>query len=149
MPLHFEPPLIVSLDEEFIDGEMASMYVDPAVIVRKDLFAELQRLGVGNIEVFPVIIKDDVHGTQNAEDYLFINILGTVSWAALVRSDQVEVSLEALPMNESDVDAGHISDLDLCLLHEDTDCIIVSQRIRDGLCSLGFDDLYFEEICLS
>jgi len=65
LPKGFISPLIVSLDEEFIDREMATFYSDPAVIGKKSFYQGLLDLGVDNIEVQPVLVQDNFNGKTN------------------------------------------------------------------------------------
>jgi hypothetical protein len=36
--------------------------------------------------------------------------------------------------------------MDLFLVHEDTNCILVSERVFQHLKSKGYDDVFFEEV---
>lgn len=144
-PEDVEDPFVVSLDEDHIDGEMATFYMSPAVIARKSFLKELTELGVDNIEVRDVIIRDDVHDTS-IRDYVLLNILGRISCADMDRSDYASLGGGLNVIDKLVIDPSKTQGLDLFLVHEDTDCIVISERVYAALAEKGYTDLYFEEL---
>ena len=41
---------------------------------------------------------------------------------------------------------SEIHDLNMFLVHEDTDCIVISEQVHSYLTSKGYEDIYFEEL---
>jgi len=145
LPKNFDAPLIVSLDEEFIDGEMATFYMDPAVIGTKRFYGELKTLGIDNIEVKPVVIQDNANNRE-IHDYVLLNILGRISCADMGRSEISEIGNGMNIIDKLVIDASKTHGMQLFLVHEDTDCIVISERVFNALNAKGYSDIYFEEL---
>lgn len=144
-PNDFEGPLIVSLDPEFENGEMATFYTDPAVIGRKEFYQGLKTLGIDNIETHGVIIKDVVKNIE-IDDYVLMNILGRVSCADMDKSEYHELGEGMNVIDTLVLDATKIHSLKMFLVDEDTDCIVVDEDVYKWLKEQPFTDIYFEEL---
>lgn len=143
LPKDFKGPLVVSLDEDFIDGEMATLYMDPAVIVKKQFCQKLMSLGIDNIELHPVIIQDNVRNRE-IHDYVFMNIIGRVSCADMTRSEYSELGDDMNIIDKLVIDTSKTNGLEFFLVHEDTDCIVISERVYQELKKMEYPDIYFE-----
>lgn len=102
-------------------------------------------IGVNNTQAYPAILVDEVDD-RKIEGYLFLNIVGLVSCANLDESEAVSLSEDMLIINQLVLDSSKIPPLDIFLVAEDTDNIIVSERVYRHLSARGYDDVYFEEL---
>jgi hypothetical protein len=125
-----------------------------AVIGTKQFYKDLTDIGIGNIEVHPVVIKDEVN-KKTINDYVLLNILGRISCAVMEDSEYERLNDDAdeddpyESMNIIDklvIDPKKIGEQDLFLVHEDTDCIVISERVYKHLQGKGYTDIYFEEL---
>lgn len=144
-PPNFKEPFIVSLDPDFINGNMATMYMDPAVIATKEFYKILTDLGVDNIEQKSVVIKDHVNNRE-IHDYILLNIIGRISCADMDKSEYHELGDNMNIIDKLVINTERTKGMHFFLIHEDTDCIVISERIYNGLIEKGFPDLYFEEL---
>lgn len=150
----FKGALICDLDDEEQTGNLPTFFMSPALIGTKQFHQDLLSIGVDNIEVHPVIIRDQVNN-RVINDYVVLNVLGRVSCAAMNQSDYEQLNDKANPdqpnesmnvINDLVIDSHKLIDLDLFLVREDTDCILVSERVFQHLKSKGYDDIFFEEV---
>ncbi len=144
-PKDFQDPFIVELDPDFIKGEMATLYLDPAVIATKEFYQDLTRLGIDNIEARQVVIQDNINN-KRYDNYLLLNIIGRVSCANMEQSDYRTLGDGMNIINNLVIDSRKTHGLDFFLVHEDTDCIVISERIYTYLNSKNYGDLYFQEL---
>lgn len=147
-PTHFEGELITELDSDFINGVMPTFYTDPAVIGTKKFYQDLIELGVDNIEVKGAVIQDNVNN-KIINDYLLLNILGRISCANMEKSEYSNLGDELNIIDKLVINPNKTHGQELFLVHEDTDCIVISERIFDGLSKKGYPDIYFEELELT
>ena len=144
-PKGFEGPMVVKLDDDNVAGTFPTFYENPAVIGKKEFYQDLREIGIDNIEVHDVEIRDEVNN-KTIRGYLLLNIIGRVNCAVL---DQSEVKTLGPGMNVIDklvIDSAKIPGLDLFLEANDTDNIIISERVYQHLQSKGYTDIYFEEL---
>ena len=145
-PKNFKGILITALDSDNVNGIFPTFYEGPAVIGKKEFYQNLKEIGIDNIEVHDVEIRDEVNN-KTIEGYLLLNIIGRVNCAVL---DQSEVKTLGPGMNVIDdlvIDPSKIpSGLDLFLEANDTDNIIISERVYQHLQTKGYTDIYFEEL---
>jgi len=143
----FKGPLICTLDEEFINGKMPTFYVDPALIGTKQFYQDLTEIGIDNIEVHPALIRDEVNN-RNIEDYLLLNILGRISCAVMDASEYETLGDDMNIIHKLVIDGKKAEGHDLFLVHEDTDCIVISERVYEHINSKGYTDIWFDELQL-
>lgn len=141
----FEGPLVVELDKEFIDGEMPTFYESPAVIGTKRYCNDLLEIGVSNIESYPVIINDEVHH-KVINDYVLLNFIGRVSCVDMERSEYGTLGDGMNIIDRPVLVAKKIPKVHLFLIHEDTDCIVVDEKVFNHLQLKGYTDIFFEEL---
>ena len=144
-PEGFKGPMIVEIDEDDVGGTFPTFYESPAVIGKKEFYQDLKEIGIDNIEVHDVEIRDEVNN-KTIDGYLLLNIIGLVNCAVL---DQSEVKTLGPGMNVIDglvIDPSKIPGLDLFLEANDTDNIIISERVYQHLQTKGYNDIYFEEL---
>lgn len=144
-PAGFEGPMIVELDDENVNGTMPTFYGGPAVIARVEFYNDLKEIGIDNIEVHSVEIRDEVNH-KTIDGYLLLNIIGKVASADMEQSDYETLGDDINIINKLVIDPAKTNGLDLFLEAEDTDCIIISERVYKHLMSKGYTDIYFEEL---
>jgi len=141
----FVGPLICKMDDEHVDGKMSTFFMSPAIVGTKQFYNDLLDIGIENIEVHPVIIRDEVN-SRVFDDYLLLNIIGRISCADMSSSKYETLGDDMNIIDELVLDSSKIHGLDLFLVHEDTDCIVISERVYEHLANKGYSDIYFEEI---
>jgi hypothetical protein len=141
----FKGPLICVLDEDTIGGKLPTFYKNPAVISTKQFYEDLLEMGVTNFETFQVKILDEVNRSE-IDDYILLNILGSVSCADMNLSEYSDLGDDIFIIDDLVLDKERIKSLDFFLVKEDTDCIIVSEKIYKRLKAKGYDDIHFEEL---
>lgn len=153
----FKGPLICDLDDEENTGVFPVFFMSPALIGTKEFYKDLLEAGVDNIEVHPVIIRDVIN-KKTIDDYLLLNILGRVSCVDMELSGCEKLSNDVADTSPNDamsfindlvIYSGKATDLDCFLLHEDTNCIFVSERVVNHLKNKGYDDIFFEEAAMT
>lgn len=145
LPADFAGPLWCELDADTREGVLPTFFTSPALIARKGFAAELRLLGLHNIEVQPVIIRDDV-ADRCIEDYVLLNILGRVPCAQLGTSDFHDLGDEMRVFNKLVLDSERRPTLELFLLDEDTDRLVISERVYRHLAGKGYPDIHFEAL---
>ncbi len=150
----FKGPLICELDDEDATGILPTFFRSPALIGTKRFYSDLVEIGIDNIEVHPVIIIDEVNN-RTIDDYLLLNIIGRISCVVMELSDYERLNDEADEdnpyesmnfINELVIDASKVGYHDIFLVHEDTNCIVVSERVYEHLVKKGYMDIFFEEV---
>lgn len=126
----FEGALICDLDHEDSNGIFPTFFMSPALIGTKAFHQDLLEIGIHNIEVHPVIIRDHTNN-RTIEDYVLLNVIGRVP---------------CVVMDDLAVDTSKLGQLELFLVHEDTSCILVSERVYRHLVNKGYTDIFFEEV---
>jgi len=150
----FKGVLMCDLDDEEQTGILPTIFMSPALIGTKQLYQDLLDIGIDNIEAHPVVIKDKVNN-RVIDNYVLLNVIGRVSCAVMDQSDYERLNDEAVEddpcesmnfINDLVIDARKVDGLDLFLVHEDTNCIIVSERVFQYLTKKGYKDIFFEEV---
>lgn len=144
----FGPPLVCKLNKKFAKGKLPTFFESPALIARREFAQALVDAGVSNVEQMPVVIKDETHGRE-IDGYLFLNIVGRVACLNVDRSDSDELDEGMRVVDRAVLDAGRAPPAGLFLLDEDTDCMIVSERVHAALKAGRFDDVRFDEVELA
>ncbi|MCF6324270.1 MAG: hypothetical protein L3J89_08110 [Gammaproteobacteria bacterium] len=143
----FVGPLICKIDDEHVDGKMSTFFMSPAIIGTKQFYNDLLEIGIENIEVHPVIIRDEVN-SRIFDDYLLLNIIGRVSCANMSSSEYETLGDDMNIIDQLVLDSSKVHNLDLFLVHEDTDCIVISEKVYSHLVGKGYTDIYFEALKL-
>ena len=144
-PEDFEGPFECALVDRSARGIMSTFYMSPAIIGTKQFYQNLQLCGVDNIEVKPVVINDAVN-KRTINNYLLLNFLGRVSCADMDKSDYGTRGEDMHIMNKLVIDSKKVYGLNLFLVHEDTNCIVVSEQVYNFLKNKGYTDIFFEEL---
>lgn len=144
-PEDFEEPFIAELDEDTIGGVMPTFFMSPAVIGTQAFYRDLLETGITNIEAKRAIIQDNVNNREY-DNYMLLNIIGRVSCADMNHSDYHSLGEGMHIINKLVIDPAKTQGLELFLVHEDTGCIVVSERIHDHLIARGYQDIYFEAL---
>ena len=140
-----DPPFYLELDKELHSGALPTFFTQPAVIGTVQFYEDLQEIGIGNIEAFPAVIRDEIDN-RTIEGYLLLNIIGKVSCADMDQSEYKSLGEGMNIIDELVLDSSKLHGFDLFLVAEDTDCIVVSEKVYDHLQSKGYSDIYFEEL---
>lgn len=150
----FKGALLCDLDDEDSTGIFPTFFMSPALIGTKDFYNDLVSIGIDNIEAHPVIINDHTNN-RTIENYVVLNIIGRIACAVMAKSDYNRLNDNADPddpyesmnfINDLVIDASKIGHHDLFLVHEDTNCILVSERVYKHLIDKGYTDIFFEEV---
>ncbi len=75
-----------------------------------------------------------------------MNIIGKISCADMKKSEYDTIDEDMHIMNKLVINLEKACDFDLFLAEEDTDCIIVSEKIYKHLSNKGYTDICFEEL---
>lgn len=141
----FAAPFIVELDSELRNGRMPTFYESPALIARKYFYEDLVGTGVSNIETVPVVIRNLADGGEN-HDYLLLNIVGRVRCADMLRSEHNSLGSGMDVIYKLVLANGVPADLDFFVADEDTDVMVVSERIYQRIKAKSYDDVWFKEL---
>ena len=150
----FKGSLLCDLDDEDSNGIFPTFFMSPALIGTKAFHQDLKEIGINNIEAHPVIINDRANN-RTIEDYVLINIIGRIPCAVMEESGYERLNDDADPsdscgsmnfINDLVIDARKVGRHDLFLVHEDTNCILVSERVYEHLIGKGYIDIFFEEV---
>lgn len=144
----FNSPLVVSLDEEFIDGDLATMYTDPAVIITKDFCRDLLNIGIDVFEIHPVEIINTEKNIK-IHDYVLINILCVLSCTAMHKSEYSDLGNESYIIDKLVLDSNKLNNEKLFLVDKDTECIVINEKTYSFLKQQNYQDLYFEKLDLA
>lgn len=141
----FEGPVHFKLDKELRKGPLPSFFTSPALVSNEKFYNDLIESGVDNVEKYPTVIKDEVDG-RSIEDFLLLNIVGRVSCADMDNSDYETLGEGMNVINKLTLDSKKILGLDFFHVAEDTDCIVLSEKVYSSINSKGYTDIYFEEL---
>lgn len=144
-PASFVPPLVVRLDPELPDGKLPTFFESPAWIGTRALHATLLAAGVSNVEATPVEMRDEVNN-RLVDGYLLLNIVGRVACVDMAKSETRSLGEGMTIIDRLVIDPARVPDLDLFVADEDTDCMIVSERLQRHLAAAGYDDIRFEAL---
>ncbi|VAW88947.1 hypothetical protein MNBD_GAMMA17-1956 [hydrothermal vent metagenome] len=145
LPNDFEGPYICILLGQFANGVMSTFYMSPAIIGTKQFYQDLLDCGIDNIEVKPVVINDPVN-EKTIDNYVLLNIIGRISCADMEKSEYGTIGKDMHVMNKLVINLEKAYNFDLFLADEDTDCIVISERVYKYLTKKGYTDIYFEEL---
>ncbi|QDF99450.1 hypothetical protein CJ010_24390 [Azoarcus sp. DD4] len=141
----FVPPLVVQLDPELPNGKLPTFFESPAWIGTRSFHATLLAAGVANVEASPVEMHDDVNN-RVIHDYLLLNIVGRVACVDMARSEIRSLGDGMNIIDRLVIDPARVPDLDLFVADEDTDCMIVSERLQRHIAAAGYGDIRFESL---
>jgi hypothetical protein len=125
--------LICDLDDEENTGILPTFFTSPGLIGTKEFYNDLLEIGINNIEVHPVIIRNPKNGST-IENYVFLNILGRIDCTKTLDGGEIAIYTNKVPEH-----------LNLFLIEEDPSCILVTDRIYIHL-KTKYKDIFFEEI---
>lgn len=141
----FEPPFKVVLDPDIPTPQLPTFFESPAWIGTRAFYRDLLAAGIDNIEAVPVEMRDDAR-KRIIHDYLLLNIVGCVPCADMGKSTVRSLGEGMNVIVRLVVDASRLGAFDLCVAAEDTDCMIVSERVARHLQACAYDDILFEEL---
>lgn len=144
----FIPPLKVILDPEIRNPLWPTFFESPAWIATKSFYQDLQILGLNNIEAFTVEIHND-RGQPVNYDYLLLNIVGSVPCADMKKSKVRTIGEDINFISDLVVESASLGKFEIFVVAEDTDCMIVSERVVGHLQMSGYKDILFREVQLS
>jgi hypothetical protein len=143
----FVPPLQCKLNKKFAKGKLPTFFESPALIATEEFARALGEAGITNVEEFPVTINDEVHHRE-INGYLFLNVVGRFACMSALQSEYSELVEGIGVVNRLTLDRARIPQLDFFVLDEDTDCMIISERVYSVLLAHQFDDVRFEELAV-
>lgn len=141
----FVPPLVVQLDPELPDGKLPTFFESPAWIGTRAFHATLLAAGVANVEASPVEMHDEANN-RVIDDYLLLNIVGRVACVDMAKSETRSLGDGMTIVDRLVIDPARVPDLDLFVADEDTDCMIVSERLQRHIAAAGYGDIRFEAL---
>jgi hypothetical protein len=141
----FGGPLVVEMDVENPKGRMPTFFESPALISTKKFYNDLLEYGIVNIETHAVLIKDEVN-QREISDYILLNVIGLVSCDNIEKSEYDKLGDDIFIINDLVLNSKKIHGYDLFLIAEDTDCIVISDRLYKHMVKKGYDDISFEEL---
>lgn len=139
----FAPPFIADLDPEFPDGRLPTFFESPALIGKKAFYKDLVAAGVANIETVATIIRHPINGRE-IHDYLLLNVVGKVS-ADMQNSKYRSIGPEMNVIDQLAFKPESVGGMDFFVVDEDTDFMIVSERVYEVI-SKTYDDVLFTEL---
>ncbi len=107
--------------------------MSPGLIGTKQFYNDLIEIGIDNIEVHPVIIRD-LKNEVTVGNYLFLNILGRIDCTKTLDEDKIGIYAHKVPEH-----------LNMFMLKEDPSYILVTETIYRHL-KTKYEDIFFEEI---
>ncbi|MCK6598509.1 MAG: hypothetical protein L6Q37_09120 [Bdellovibrionaceae bacterium] len=144
----FSSPFKFLLDPEIRNPLFPTFFESPAWIGTKSFYQEFLNLGINNIEAFPAEIHND-HGQPVNYDYLLLNIVGMVPCADMKKSKFRTLGKDMNLIYDLVVNRESLGAYDICVVAEDTNCMLVSERVVSHLQSHGYKDIFFKEVKLS
>jgi hypothetical protein len=141
----FEVPVRFNLDEDLRDAQLPTFFARPAFVATPRMQADLRTLGIDNLQSYPAVIEDPVDG-RVIEDYALLNVIGSVACANLGHSQLETLGPGMNIIDEPVLDSRRIPDLDLFLLAEDTDKMLVSERVYEYFTAKAYPDVLLREV---
>ena len=145
-PLEFElKPLNPNASDHGPD--LPEYFKGPIPLFRDDLIAALREIGVDNLDVYDVTIKDPDNG-ESYTNYKAVNIIGAIAAADMARSAATVHPGGAVLDVEFDgfaVDEERTGGALMFRLAENTQAILVHEKVADHLDERGFDALDYLE----
>lgn len=138
-------PLVYTLNPNRL-GNICAMYDDIRYpLMRDDLVAALQAVGVDNLQLFEALIRDPATGQEHS-NYKAFNILGLVAAADMAGSvlmgtsdsTLIDVDFESLAIDEKKA-----APFRLFRLAESVSTIIVDQVVRNEVERRGIEGMEF------
>jgi hypothetical protein len=123
---NFSPPFKLILDPEIRNPLFPTFFESPALIGTKSFYQDLRTLGLSNIEAFPAEIYIERDHTINY-DYLLLNIVGSIPYADMKKSK-----------------TRSLGQYEICVITEDTNCMLVSERVANHLKLCDYKDILFK-----
>jgi hypothetical protein len=144
----FVGPLLCEADREDPSDFWPAIFLSPALIAHKSFVATLQAAGVQNIELHTVNIADPTTNSTN-QDYLLVNVIGRVACAHMGQSEYNQLGQDEEDMRLMThlvIEESKTGDFDMFLLDEDTDCILMSERLVKHFDNQVYAGVYFEPV---
>jgi hypothetical protein len=139
------PPLVYTLDPNR-PGNIRAMYDDHRFpLMRDDLVAALQSVGVDNLELFDAVIRDPATGKDHT-NYKAFNIIGLVAAADMAGSVLMGTSKSTLidaDFEQLAIDEKKAAPFRLFRLAESVSAIIVDQVVRATVEQRGIEGMEF------
>lgn len=142
-------PFKVFLDPEMqMNVVLPTFFESPAWIATKAFYQDLRAIGIDNVDTLPVELRIGPRKRIN-RDYLLLNIIGCVPCADMRRSTMRSLGEGMNVITRLVVHASRVGKLELFVAAEDTDCMIVSERVASHLQACGYEDVRFDALRLS
>lgn len=121
----------------------------PEPVFSIDFIKALRKLGVSNIDEYPVLIRDGRVPSVYENHYKVLNIIGRTACADLKISKYDRIGEKSYVFDTLVIQSDKIGNENLFRLGESPTVIIVTGKIATSLKHVGFKDVYFELIPVS
>jgi hypothetical protein len=129
----------LTMDIELRLGPLPTLFMSPALIGTKR-FCETLAEGCDNLELYPTVIRDPVDGRED-RSYQLINVIGRVACTDMEKSEYTSLGPGMMIIDNLVLKLNHVPDADIFHVHEDPDCVVVSESLRSRLVQAGFADI--------
>ena len=138
-------PVVFKLDAELRNGPLPTFFSGPALVSTVGFYEDLKQSGVDCIEARPAVLEDPVDG-RSIQGYVLLNIVGLVSCADMPASEAETLGEDMTIINRLVLNSKRLPEFDLFHVAEDTDNIVVSERVYRHLKAKNYPDVYFEKL---
>lgn len=124
---------------------LPELWETPLPMMTQKLHEALLRLGVANLDVYPVALTDTASGAQIG-GYVAFNLIGVIAAADAAKTVHAPGSTDrmiAADIDHLEVDPAHVGGAHMFRLAESVSAIVVREAIRGGLLAAGFTSLTF------
>ena len=126
-------------------SEMPEYFKGKIPLFRLDLIAALNKAGIDNLDLYNVLLSDPDDGRRYT-NYKAVNIIGTIAAADMANSEAtvhangplIDVDFDSLAVDEQKTRGALIF-----RLAESTNAILVHEKLKNHLQSMGFNKLEF------
>lgn len=136
------------LDPEIRNPLFPTFFESPALVGTKSFYQDLLSLGINNVQAFPAEILNK-HNQPINYDYFLLNIVGMVPCADMNKSKFRTLGEGMNLIYDLVVNRESLGTYDICVVAEDTDCMLVSERVAKHLQSRGYKDIFLKEVKLN
>ncbi|MEN0058460.1 MAG: DUF1629 domain-containing protein [Bdellovibrio sp.] len=147
MTSDFSGTLKCIFDPEEPTTPLPTFFMSPAWITTRAFSEFLRSLNVTDFEVFPVEIRNTLTG-QTHRDYVLLNVTKSISCAHLQASQTRSLGGDLVVVDRLVIDDALVENQspDIFVAAEDTDIIVVHERIQEALIEKGFPDIAFQKL---
>lgn len=131
----FKGSLMCDLDYDEEPFILPTFFLSPGLISTQAFYEDLVEIGIDNLEVHPVIIRNH-NNDITIDHYLFLNILGRISCVKTIDSSEFGIYASKVP-----------DELNMFMIEEDPSYILVKEHVYIHI-KAKYPDIFFDEIPL-